>query len=804
MRVFLLAVLLVWVSQFLHSRTDVIEVDFLKDLDLKVNGAGPLLIKTDPERNRVLLVNTITSSVSVIDSDTHRVKNIPIQGRIPQYLKDEAFALDPRSGNGYIIGNKNIHVLFTEKKKSVSLRTSYQFDTVAVDEHTGNALLAGRETRKIGFLNLKKGTVTYTRCFSNKEVMKNLNQTPPPPIRKIVYDREQRTFFALDGLSSRLFTVSAGTGAVVDSRKLQTRGGSRWHLAGYDSVNHHLYVVIETVKRKVVQALKIDTKNANDVRIDLPELTEGVGISCNLRRDDIYIPYDNHPILHVVNFKNGGSVSEVTLPAYGNDASAVDEEADKLYISSWAYGEIDVIDLKTQKLVKRVRNLGILPHMFSMAIHKKNKKLYIPLGATAVNGSYGSSVTVLDTATFTKEKIITGWAPAAIIRPRSLDRCLVFNSEDEFAAVSSAGHAVRFKLPVKYPGTVIHGKKDNLYLSYGPHQSYWPAVYIWAAENGILEIEPKKLEIPGDSDINYQFFNRRIPRLAHGMVTDNTGSLYCLQNSWGKETLFLSYFKDGIRLFSPQERLVSDLEITRETGPRIIRYDPPANKIYVAVCGEENKSPGKLLIFNPGSQSFERQFTVGICPTDLVSDDREIYVSNFDSDSVTVIDKNMQLIRSVRTGRKPLRLIRRGDKIFTLNHLGNSITEISDTPGTHRIPFKGQPDNMITTAQQIFITSHTRNTLKVFSFHPLKKTFRLLLEKEYPYGDTSFDTANSAFFMRGQFGDALFSITQMFTDKSGKLWITDFLSGKLYILTLSHHCSQTASDCSYPATLPVP
>ncbi|MFQ6618798.1 MAG: hypothetical protein ACE5QV_08940, partial [Fidelibacterota bacterium] len=34
----------------------------------------------------------------------------------------------------------------------------------------------------------------------------------------------------------------------------------------------------------------------------------------------------------------------------------------------------------------------------------------------------------------------------------------------------------------------------------------------------------------------------------------------------------------------------------------------------------------------------------------------------------------------------------------------------------------------------------------------------------------------------GQFGDALFAITRGRVDAGGRLWVTDFLSGKLFIL----------------------
>jgi hypothetical protein len=80
------------------------------------------------------------------------------------------------------------------------------------------------------------------------------------------------------------------------------------------------------------------------------------------------------------------------------------------------------------------------------------------------------------------------------------------------------------------------------------------------------------------------------------------------------------------------------------------------------------------------------------------------------------------------------------------------------------------------------LTSHSENALFVVEFDPQTGSFSLLHKQEYPYGDTRFDTANVSFYVRGQFGDAVFYITEAKTDKEGRLWLTDFLSGKLFIL----------------------
>jgi hypothetical protein len=65
-------------------------VDFLARHGLKVNAAGPLLVTMDKTRNRIILVNTNTSSISLIDGKDHSVINIPVKNRVPQYLKMEA------------------------------------------------------------------------------------------------------------------------------------------------------------------------------------------------------------------------------------------------------------------------------------------------------------------------------------------------------------------------------------------------------------------------------------------------------------------------------------------------------------------------------------------------------------------------------------------------------------------------------------------------------------------------------------------------------------------------------------------
>ncbi len=754
--------------------TQVTEVNFLDSIKIKHNGFGPLMVKYDEGRNRVILINTNSSSISLINGRDKKVVNIPVDGRAPQYLKEESFAINKKNGNIYMIGRKTLCIVYPESKTSTTFNTRFQYEMVAIDDSTGNCFLAGRESREIAFLDLKKGKFRFVKSFNRTEKMMNLNQTPPPPIRKIVADPELRKVFVFDGYTSSLYILDITSGKKIGKRVLNIKKGKRFHFAGFDHLTHHLYLVTETEKRKVVQALKIDCLNGNDIYVDLPELTEGVGINLNVEKDEIYIPYDNHPAVHIVNFKEGGSYIKVEIPSYGNDATAIDKRKNLLYVASWAYGEIYVIDLKKQKLIKRIRNIGILPHMFSIAFDPESNSLYIPLGATAVNGSFGSAITVLDTNNWEKHKIRTGWAPIDLIEQDKDGSFLVFNTESEFAKVMPDGNVEFHKLPFPYPVAVAKSAKGNTFLSYGPHQSYWPAVYIWGAKNGILEIEKE----------TFQVFDRRIPRLAQKIVFDKRDGLYGLQNSWGKENFFLTFFPDGIRMFSPQERIYFYTSIQRENIPRILKYDEEADNIYVVRTGEKDTDGGSLLIINAKDNLLRKNIRTGLTPTDLQFDKSHIYISNFDSDSVTKVDKKTFETSDIRSGEKPLRILKNNNSLFVMNHIGKNILIVGEKRTNIMIPNGMLPDNMVLIGNTIYISAHNSKKFSLFSLDPETRQITNLFNFSYPYGDTSFNNSNTAFYLRGQFGDSIYEISQIKAGKDGKIWVTDLLSGRLFIIEI--------------------
>ncbi len=766
--------LLVFLSiMFVPGEAKVIEVNFTDYYQLKYNAAGPLLTGVDQKHNRIIVPHTNAAMLSVIDGRTHQVENIPLGGRAVQHLKDESLYIEQRSGRVYLIGDHCLHVIDVERKTAQTFPTKKQYEMVAVDPHNGNAFLVGRESREIAVIQPKAGSVDYIGWAEKEEVLTNLNQTPPPAIRKVVFDAGLKQVIALDGYTSTLYLFDPQSRDLIKKRQLNLEPGARWHFAGYNQKIHALFVVVENTRRQVIQAAKIDVVNGEDIIAALPGFTEGVGINYNSSRDEVYIPYDNHPSVHVVDFKNAGSVAEIKLPLYGNDATAIDPEAGLLYIACWAYGEVEIVDLKTREFIDRISGLGILPHTFNMSFNGNNKNLYIPIGATAVNGTFGSAVTAIDVHTKVREKIYSGWPPVDLIQLPGSDAFLVFNAEDAFAVVQPDGSYEMRQLPYDYPHQAVYTEENNIYLSYGPHQSYWPNVYIWGAKNGIMQIDARTLKIT----------DRRIPRLAQQIATDSAGALYCLQNSWGNEKQFVTVLADPVREFDARKRIVLNDKVNRETIQRILEYDKQNHWLYLVKCGELDDENGLLQIIDLETGKLIDSVFVGLTPTDLVFDDREIVISNFDSNTLTIVDKVDFSTEVPETGNKPLKIIKRGNTIFTINHLDNTLTmsEAGEVQ-VYDIPFPGRPDNLKMVNERIILTSHSSDMLHIYTFDPRRDRFLLLHKKAYPYGETTFDTNNNSFYLRGQFGDTIYELNRIKSDENGRLWITDFLSGSLFII----------------------
>ena len=380
-------------------------------------------------------------------------------------------------------------------------------------------------------------------------------------------------------------------------------------------------------------------------------------------------------------------------------------------------------------------------------------------------------MSVFDPATGEIEKIRTGRAPVDLCVVPSRRSVLVFGAENEMREWRHGGPAVMRTLPVDYPVRAARAPGDDIYLSYGPHQSYWPNVYIWDARNGILSIR--------DEDLS--FYDRRIPRqaLEAALVGEE---LFFTQNNWGREAAFLGRLRDGVRLFEAGERIVLPDTVNRENTQRILRYDPAAGLLYRLRAGEADGDPSVLLVVDPAAREAVGRVELGRTATDLSWDDRFVYVAAFDDDRVDVVDKATLAVTPVTTAAQPLRLCRCWGQVWAITHRGRTLERISPPRETVPIPFEGLPDNLFAWRGRPVVTVHSPGELVIAEYDPVSKSFSTLWRERYPYGDTAFDSANVSFYLRGQFADALPVITRHAGDTGGRLVVSDFLSGRIFVI----------------------
>ena len=75
MLIFILAVVLVTGPLGVTVGAGVTTVDFLEVPGVDVNAAGPVLVRMDEARNRLIIANTLTSSLSVFDCGTKTLQS---------------------------------------------------------------------------------------------------------------------------------------------------------------------------------------------------------------------------------------------------------------------------------------------------------------------------------------------------------------------------------------------------------------------------------------------------------------------------------------------------------------------------------------------------------------------------------------------------------------------------------------------------------------------------------------------------------------------------------------------------------
>jgi YVTN family beta-propeller protein len=167
-----------------------------------------------------------------------------------------------------------------------------------------------------------------------------------------------------------------------------------------------------------------------------------------------------------------------------------------------------------------------------------------------------------------------------------------------------------------------------------------------------------------------------------------------------------------------------------------------------------------------------------LTPTSVSFNNKHIFVTNFGSNTVSVIDKLNFSINNIKTGKTPLKSCILNNKVYFINHLDRTIGNLEKE---FFLPVKGLPDNIFVHKKRILITAHSGTKFSLISFNPENNKIKVIYSYSYPYGQTNLNTKNSAFFMNGQYADSIFELNKILIYENSIL-ITDYISGKLFIL----------------------
>jgi len=758
----------------------VITVDLLGRLGLDANALGPQVVRADSDRNRVFALCANSSAVAVVEGDADCVVTIPIGLRMPRRLRDAGTAVSAATGRLFVCAREELVIVDADARSAVRIALPGDFEAIAVDDRSSRAYLAGRTSGDLIIVDTAAHGVSAHPYTDAAPPLEFMAASAPPPIRVPFVDAAEGRVHVVDGINSTLFTMDAATGELIGARTLPIGIFPRWHVGGFCPLTDRIFVALENAKRAAVHAVAIDAKGSADTIIDIPEAhTEPAGVNCDAARGELYIPYDNKTLIHAALFDEEPRLVTIDLPSMGVDATAYDGRTRTLYAAGWMQAALYVVDMAARKRTLTVPFAPVYPHLNSIALNEANGRLYIPSGSTAVNGTFGAALSVFDPRTLAFSKVLTGWAPVSVAPRPGGEGVFVFGAEDEFAAVDRDGAVALHALPHPYAHqALIDPRGERVLVAYGPHSSMWPTFYIGGTRNGIALID-------GEGRLTEE---RMTLRLAQAMAFDLSGRLWFLQNTWGKEEPFLVCHPRNDEAWS---RVRLEPKVDNECLSRLLAVDGRTGLLWAVRTGNESADSGLVHVVDPETRTVTAAIPTGRTPTAIafLHEPPRTVVANFDDDTVTVIDGETLETKTLAVGDGPLALAAHPDEksVIVVNHLDATLSVIApDSTERIALPAGALPNNIIVdrTTRQAFVTAHCADGARLYRYDPRSKRIETVHTSSHPYGAVSFDQANAAFGERAQWGDCLFAITEMFFDNAGRLWITDFLSGQVWIVRL--------------------
>ena len=783
-----LPLLMVFLVHLYSTEKPFIEVDLAKLSGLNGNDQGPHILIADEVNYRVFAACVNSSSIAIIDAKTDKVTVIPVSGRMPRRLRVQGGAVNHITGEFAVAGQNSLIIVDTSAAKSRTILLPFDFTSVAVDEKNGNVLAVGRLSADLAVVKPGADKALFIPYGHKEQDVQYFAVSPPTPIRTVWVDQKDRRIYIFDGTLPKLYILDADTLKSINARNLALPPYPRWHWGGPDWEDSRFYLSVEDDQRVSRFAVSVDLKESDDIVVELPSgATEPTGVSISTKRNELYIPYDNNDFIHAVSFSPEPKVEQIPHSAkYGIDSSAYDEEKGLLYAPSWAEGIMFEINVAERKVNHHTPYFPVYPHMNNFAFLPKLGKIYVPSGATAVNGTFGSLITVFNVNTLEQKTIHTGWSPVSLVEIPGKDRFFVFSSDNIFAIVSPDGSAQFKNLPYPYFHDSLYNPSDgNVYVTYGPHYSVFPAYYIRATRGGVY-----KLDLTGE-----MITERQTDRLAQKALIDDNDTLWATENIWGKEEPRLIYF--DLKNNSRWGKLMLPPAIDNECALRGLKKNQLNGDLWVLRNGDRSGDKGMMHRVNPKLKTLVATYETGITPTDIAFLGDHALVCSFTDNKVTAVNSisdeaSAEKVCEINVGDGPIAIAADSSRkeAFVLNHLDSTLSMLGfkdnalQLKKTVQIPGGYKPGNIFLADGNLYISGHKSDRFVLYRFSPVTERLTAILTHSYSYGEVSFDQSNTAFANTAQWGDAIYRLNEFALDSKGRLWVTDYLSGKLWIIKI--------------------
>jgi len=477
----------------------------------------------------------------------------------------------------------------------------------------------------------------------------------PRPV-KVAVDEETNIAFVLSELDSSLAVFDANRSLYLRSMTLP--GANPRDLAINQTTKK---VFISTLEGRVffIDGKKLIENPTGDFNPVLATISLTPGISfmaVNEKTNRVFVGNAMENYVAIIDGDNNSEIKRIQV-GKGPYAVTLDQQADRTYVLNFFDNSISIIDGKDDS----VRNLTFDFPIFDIKLNSSTGKIY-------ASSTLGEKIYVIDQKT---EKVVSEIAVAKV-------GYLEVNSKTN--KIYAIGYGKDGKT---YALVIIDGRTNKVVDSLNMPKGFCPVKLAFC-------IKTNKLYIPDLYNANVAVFDtitdkieKNIPTGANPqeVVINETQNKVLILSPEGHNITVSDENTDVVKSF-PELKERTDFFSTGEVfgGPSKLLMMPDSGNLLVL-----NRTNKRLQVVDTKTNKVKETFAVGNNPRKVYYDQssKQIFVTNGNDDTVTVIDSKTTKTSIIKVGQKPRTILPIvGDdggvkKLYIVNFVGDTISVLN-------------------------------------------------------------------------------------------------------------------------------